>query len=455
MELEGNLATFQFGDVLKFLSMGRMTGTLILENEKRSIVLLIRDGALKGSASADRDVKLGQLLVQQGRLGRKQLSETLEQQRERRGMLRLGKLLVDRKLVSRETLQSTVALQVKEELWEAFSWTSGSFRFEHGPFQDPDDDLLSMPIEPLIEEGAERLEQWRAIAANLGHMDDVYRACVRIAGPPEAALTPAAWRVLSLINGRIALKGLIALSGLGKFETLSSLDRLLTLGLIESTGRRSDPSEKRANGRRSSPAAATDSQANETPAESDGAGGGLRSLFGLRRRASGGKNQTDPGSPAVAALAEVVSAAATAAAPHATDVAFACAILNRLADRYEEALGRNDPRSSLEAAWDAETVRRPRADLVRLAGGRLDPARYEAYVKRAGGIDRFLAGCHEETMEALTAAGRTYVKQAQEAIAAEAVALAKQAAAPLLNEKSIQWPADFSPRLWLQQWTEE
>lgn len=475
MELEGNLSSFQLADVLKFLAMGHMTGRLVLENGQQSVVLLFREGMLIGSASADRDVSFGQLLVHGGHISRRQLQEALELQRERRGTQRLGRLLIERKLVERETLQNTLALQVKEELWEVFSWTAGTFRFEHDNQEEHGDTLLSLEVEPLIAEGAERLEQWRNISRNLGQLDEVYVCNAKLTGPPEKPLEPSTWRVLSLINGRLSLRGLIQLSGLGKFETLNALDRLLTAGLIEPRSTRPDAAASEATlgtmsaavnaadskrlplaGRpepipQTAPAKAEVAESNETPAES---GGGLRGLFGLRKRGAGGNGKNAPAepSPKPAPMKQRAETAATGG-PHLTGVGFACSLINRIALE----LGASRSGGSLAilgAPWADVLTRHPRTDLVRLLNGRLDASRFDRYAEIADGIDKTLAGCHEETMEALTAVARTLAQQARTS-ASHGPGWLKRTVDAALKDVEIRWPADFAPDAWTRQWMEE
>ena len=81
--LEGNLRSVKLANILKFLSMGRMTGHLILSSpDFRNVSLTFREGCLTGTMSPDRPMKPGQILIHSGDLERSDLKNILLVQRE-------------------------------------------------------------------------------------------------------------------------------------------------------------------------------------------------------------------------------------------------------------------------------------------------------------------------------------------------------------------------------------
>jgi hypothetical protein len=229
MELEGNLSAFQLPDLLRFLAMGRMTGVLSLTDGRRTIELTIHEGKVVGTATPERFLKLGELLVYNGYLNRRDLEEVLQSQKESHSGRRIGEMLIERRLVTSEQVGEQLLLQVKEEIFELFGWRDGGFKFEHGPAPSGDRALLTLEIEPLIEEGRQRLSQWQTLERSFRNGSELYRVRNDLAGFPECRLSPAAWKVLALINGRRTLKDLVFLAGMGKFETINALDQLLSV----------------------------------------------------------------------------------------------------------------------------------------------------------------------------------------------------------------------------------
>jgi hypothetical protein len=452
MELEGNLKAFQLPDILRFLAMGRMTGRLSFSSGGRVVELVIKDGSLIGVGSTERFLKLGQMLVYAGRIGRKALDEVLEAVRESSRGQMTGEILIERNLASREEVEQALKLQIKEELWELFSWTDGSFKFEHATGKAMQRELVSLEIEPLIEEAAQQMEKWRQISGSLGNANEVFVVRPDLAAPPEARLTPGTWRVLSLINGRHSIQALVYLSGLGKFETLSALDRLMSLQIIE-------PIQRRARRPRAAsdmqlmpapPAAPAASGANATAVEASAneTDGGLRGLLGLRRKSPrAAPRETDMGDGDEPTAIQV--------GPFPTSVGWACALMSRLAALLclqPEFKIEAPPAALIESLWGEVSMRFPHADLIEPRDGQLDASLYERYVQLAGGLDPAMTGCHEDSMEALAAFGRALMRRANDRLDERAAPLIADTARPYLEGVKIGYPPDFSLRDWAGGW---
>lgn len=430
MELEGNLRTFKLPDILRFLALGRMTGTLTISSGPRTVELSIGEGLLIGAASPERYLKLGQLLIYGGHLSRRDLEEALEHQEAQDGEMMLGELLIQRGYVQRETIDQLLELQLKEEMWELFSWCEGSFNFEHGTTEMMERAVLKLEMEPLIDEGLDRLEQWRSIAQHFSEVDQIFRVRGELETIPEVRMTPNTWRVLSLVNGRHSLQTLMCISGLGKFETLCAIDRLMDLGLIESMDapEAAEPAEY-------------PERAEPEPAREPGAAQEPRGWFKLAFRGA-----RRDGAEEAATAVEVQS--------YQTSAGMACELINHLIDRltrHEGYVGET-PGELCRRLWREEGMRFPRADLIELSGGRLAARRYERYVTLGGGVGPSLTRCHEDTMAALAAVGRALVEHAREALGEQADGLLAEWVKPRLEGLEVVYPPDFLPRSWTRQW---
>ncbi len=434
MELEGNLGAFQLPDILKFLSMGAMSGKLTLSGDRRTISLKFKDGRLVGSASPGRMLRLGDVLVTSGLLRRRELDDVLDHQREElRGPAMLGDMLIQRQLVSAEQVSQALALQIKEELWEALSWDSGSFKFEHGPVSDHTRDLVALEIGPLLEEGAARMNQWRDLDRHLNDLRRIYTVRADLATMPEARVNPNTWRILSLINGRRSLQVLIYLAGLGKFETLCAIDQLLGLQLIELV------EEPGIAVRGKSSPESHGSQA-ERASHDPGETGGIRALFGRRRRGEGQGGAVYQGQ----------------CGPFASCVGFGCALLNRLNERCGAVTQTDEqPITTLldERLWREHGLRFRRADLVEWREGRLDASLFEHYALRPG-APKYITGCLEDSMAALGAIGRQMIDRADGQFGPRGMRIIEEVTLSFSDRVEIGWPADFQPRAWIQQWSE-
>lgn len=456
MELEGNLRAFQLPDILRFLAMGKMSGMLTFTSRERTIELTIKDGLITGTWTSDRFPKLGEMLVYNGLISRKHLEDMLESQRDGSGGRMLGELLIENGLVSHEQISAALDLQIREELWELFSWNDGTFKFEHGLRPSQQRSLVMLEIEPLIEESNQHLEQWRVIATSLGDPDLVFRVNPEMATLPEVRLPLNTWRVLALINGRHSVQVLIYLAGMGRFETLCALDRLYSMQIIEPASARAGGGASRrmleAQGGISAPGSTRVSSADVATEnnEEEVAASGRRGLFGIRRR--GASRAPVVEAPGASDEKKVVPRVGS----YLTDVGLACALVSRLAFRLAaEPEFKNDFGSSLlDSLWRETRVRYPRADLIVMGEGRLQSEDYDAFVKLAGGSLEYLGGSHEDSMELLAQIGEHLARLSRERLGDRSVKVIKETIQPYLDCTDVKYMNDFLPRSWTEQWGE-
>jgi tetratricopeptide (TPR) repeat protein len=128
----GDLQLFAVPDLLDFLQSSRRTGTLVVTSERGTAAVHLIDGRITGAA-APGSANLGDLLIERGALTREGLSTALRRQLEASSQLLLGSVLMDLKLVDRDSLERTLVDQVKMALLEMVGWQEGRFAFE--PFR--------------------------------------------------------------------------------------------------------------------------------------------------------------------------------------------------------------------------------------------------------------------------------------------------------------------------------
>lgn len=234
MELEGSLKAFSLPEILQFLAMGKLTGTLMVRHDQSGIDLVIRGGRIVNSATFDHSRRLGQMLVHRRLILRSILDELLYDQKTAYQDKMLGQLLVERELISEDDLRAAIKAQLEEEIWELFSWETGEFRFEHQAEDEIRDVMVEIDVEPLIIEGTRRIDEWKAIIRNLRGDDTV----LALKGwqpeeRQELTLTAAEWQVLSLVNGVFSIGSIASRAGIGKFESYRILNAFLNAGICE------------------------------------------------------------------------------------------------------------------------------------------------------------------------------------------------------------------------------
>lgn len=418
MELEGQLnPALSLPEVLQFLSMGKMTGTLTISHGEYTVSLVLRNGKLVNSSSLSRPRRLGQMLINRGAVQRRDVEEALLAQKKMNPPPLLGRLLVERGSLSLDQLKQSIKLQLEEEMWDLFAMPEGAFKFEHGTDTQIGDILVELDLEPLILEGTRRLDEWARIVKNIP--GDHAVPCIKLLDDPAdremMQFSDAEWFVLSMVNSFYDVGSIASRAGIGKFETYRILNSFLASGMItitdeetvpgipsfSQTGRADD------NGKKPENKSTGSSSAGYSSARL------LSMLVGRKlEEAAGEMPKEEDHTPMF----------------FATPVAFVAGLANAL---LEELISNPDfyvgPSDELlaEHMWRHIVNNYPKADLVTAVGVKIGTKRFDRFADMAG-LDGAFRSAYDETMEALgrylkmlflLAAQRLGMKKAQEAFA--------------------------------------
>lgn len=230
--LEGNLGRFGLPDLLSFLQMARLTAALVLERPGQESKVFLRDGQPVFATSTHDALRLGAMLVRQGKVRAEQVEAAI--QRARSAGFRIGQGLRQAGLVDEAELQRLLKVQVSEVIFELFEWREGTFTV-YDEVPPPSTAVqLEVDLQNLIMEGVRRLDERGRVAELLPELDVVVEALVN----PERiksslSLTPEEWRILFLVDGRRTARDICRLAGEpDELATLSVLCRLLQANLV-------------------------------------------------------------------------------------------------------------------------------------------------------------------------------------------------------------------------------
>lgn len=157
-DLEGNLGVFEPISVLQLLSLIQASGELELLTESNSARLYFERGNLTFAGIANRPIKLGELLLKEKRIKRKELDRILRKKQEGK---RLGVLLMEAGVIKESELRQAIEEQIKEVVYEIVRWHDGRFVFSNGKRPKAQDILLDIPLDHLVLEGLKRLDEER------------------------------------------------------------------------------------------------------------------------------------------------------------------------------------------------------------------------------------------------------------------------------------------------------
>lgn len=147
--ITGSLQDVAVADVLQFVHLGRRTGVLRLTRGEAEASIGFHQGRIIW-AQATGAPRIGELLLRQGLLDRRQLEAALAAQRQGGGKRSFGKILVEAGIVTPTQLKALVEEQIRRTVALVLAWEDGEFEFLPDDLR-PLDDVSLYPGELIPE----------------------------------------------------------------------------------------------------------------------------------------------------------------------------------------------------------------------------------------------------------------------------------------------------------------
>jgi len=187
------------------------------------------------ASSTDEQDLFGNILLKKGRISKEELNKVLVSQKEGK---KLGALLVEKKLFTREEIFECLKMQIEEIVYGLFGWKDGDFKFAEE--QGPPSEVIQTELNPmnLIMEGTRRIDEWEELKKILP-TDDTRVELMR--DPPinsdELRISKNDIIVMAVIGSGKSLGEVIDECYLDRFDTSKALARLLNSKLVHTTKR--------------------------------------------------------------------------------------------------------------------------------------------------------------------------------------------------------------------------
>jgi hypothetical protein len=140
MSLVGSLEDLGLGDILQIISLSRKSGVLLLRSDRGEGRIIFREGLIRGASRKGDPTDLQGLVAGLETVPKAELDAACEQARAQ--SVSLAAVLVDRSLMSAESLEELRRENVETAVMQMFCWATGEFSFE---VLDtiPDDEVFS------------------------------------------------------------------------------------------------------------------------------------------------------------------------------------------------------------------------------------------------------------------------------------------------------------------------
>jgi len=247
MAIEGPLKELHIHDVFQLLDLARKTGVLCVTSELRQNggMVFFERGAVVAAEIRSNPHPLGQLLLRAGKVAEGDLARAraLQSAGDQR---RLGDILVEGGSIGRRELERHVRAQVEEVIFELMSWQEGYFSFEETPSpRSQAEATVRIPTEALLMEAARRIDEWARIETRVPHLGVIPRLGDAQQQHGMLDLAPLEWEVMAAADGRRDVRGIAELLGRSEFEVARTIYGLTSTGVLqlEDPGQRADIAE--------------------------------------------------------------------------------------------------------------------------------------------------------------------------------------------------------------------
>ena len=245
MALEGNLKDFSLSDMFRLLDSGSKSGTLHVTGPEGDGIVCFKAGQVFYASTSPQREPIGKRLTRAGIISEKQLRQAqglMKIQKRDKADRKLGQILVDEGYLESEILESFIAEQITDALFELLRWEEGELRFEAEEMCADVDLGLSLPVDQAVADAEKRLEAWNRIREKIPSMDTRYAMSSQPGQKPmDIHLKPREWMLLCYLHGSRSVSELVELTGYNDFETARTLYGMYVGGLIEEVGPAGEP----------------------------------------------------------------------------------------------------------------------------------------------------------------------------------------------------------------------
>ncbi len=229
----GSLSETPLPQVLRRIFLEGLKGTLSLVHGDETRHLFFEKGELRTATSSREGQRIGAFLKRRGCITDTDLNWALDTV-ARQGRARLGKILVERGLVSRTVLDAEMRRLVEEIVFSTFAWDAGEYKFQASAGVLDPDVALSLSTAAIIVEGIRRLPESEMFRERLG---EGHRVPILATDPMSRyqylPLTPQEAYLLSRIDGILDVDSLLKIAGASRGATAKILYGLVSCGIVE------------------------------------------------------------------------------------------------------------------------------------------------------------------------------------------------------------------------------
>jgi len=231
LTIRGSLSESSLPELLASISRSKETGILNFHDAGRWKAIYFKEGRIIYAMSNAQDDRLGEFLLKEGKITVRQF---LEASKLIQPDKKLGAVLVEQGIITPDDLFVAIHRHAEAIVYSLFHWTRGEYEFVIKDLTAEGPMVLDLNSENVILEGIRRLKNFTRMYAAVGPLETVLSRSDNADNLIyKLSLDEDESQVLSLVDGRLNVEQIIAMSYLPNFETLRILFGVLAAGVLE------------------------------------------------------------------------------------------------------------------------------------------------------------------------------------------------------------------------------
>ncbi len=234
MSLLGTLKGFGVTEIFQLISQQMKTGALILSSPKANVTITFENGVIVGITSDqwERDPR-SDVLLKAGYVNEKDLKAAFEN--EKKNAEHWHDILISKGQLKKIFLERATNVVIKQTLLEVFQWREGGYKFDDWNTESTSMLSCHIPTEGAILDTLRIIDEWPTIKQKIPPVDycpvTIIPITEEIVGHHE--LSDVDLHIYDLIDEKRTVERIVKESLEPPFEALSSLVRLIDIGLVE------------------------------------------------------------------------------------------------------------------------------------------------------------------------------------------------------------------------------
>lgn len=238
MNLQGDFEGSFLTSILQLLCDEQNTGILQVRCGGKECKVIFNGGTIIYAQCSQKNHRLGALLSRDGVITEEQLNDALSLTGT--GKDAIGKILLEKGYISLKILKEYNQKQVEEILYSILFWKKGKFEYKDAPMRFEGMVITQLNPMKVILEASRRIDEMSVLTQTIASDDIVFRNVDKKSKLEEFAFSTTEQRILNLVDEVKTVRDIIETSRYDEFTVYKTLYTLVSAGLIEKSGKKSE-----------------------------------------------------------------------------------------------------------------------------------------------------------------------------------------------------------------------